>query len=168
MQLLIIRHAIAVPHGTPGIPDERRPLTPEGEARFRECARGIAALVERPDALLTSPWLRARQTAEIAAAAWGRSELVESESLAGGSFEEQAEVIDRYPKDATVAVVGHEPHVSALLARILGCRDEDRLAFKKGGAALVDVAGRLADGGSLVFFLPPRVLKRLGGSGERT
>ncbi len=167
MQLLIIRHAIAVPRGTPGTPDERRPLTPEGEARFRECARGIATLVERPDVLLTSPWLRARQTAEIAAAAWGRCKAVESESLAGGSFEEQAEVLDHYPKDATVAVVGHEPHVSALLARILGCPDEERLAFKKGGAALVDVPGRLADGGSLVFFLPPRVLKRLGGSGER-
>ena len=98
-----------------------------------------------PDVLLTSPWLRARQTAEIAAAAWGRCEAVETETLAGGSFEEQAEVLDRYPKDATVAVVGHEPHVSALLARILGCRDEERLAFKKGGAALVDVPGRLAE-----------------------
>ncbi len=50
MQLLIIRHAIAVPSGTPGILDEQRPLTAEGEARFRECARGIATLVAPPDA----------------------------------------------------------------------------------------------------------------------
>lgn len=164
MQLLIIRHAIALPHGTTGMPDERRPLTAEGEARFRECARGIAALVERPDALLTSPWLRARQTADLVAAAWGRCEAVDCDALAGGSFAEQAQVLDRYPKDATVAVVGHEPHASALLARILGCRDEERLAFRKGGAALVDVAGRLADGGSLVFFLPPKVLRRIGES----
>jgi phosphohistidine phosphatase len=161
MQLLIIRHAIAVPHGAPGIREEDRPLTPDGEAKFRECARGLARLVDRPDALLTSPLRRAKQTAAIAATAWGRIEPVDCEALAGGSFEEQAAVLDRYPKPATVAVVGHEPHLSALLARILGGRHEDRLAFKKGGVALVEVPGRLAEGGTLDFFLPPKVLRRL-------
>jgi len=162
MQLLIIRHAIAVDRGTPGIPDEERALTPEGEAKFREVAKGLARLVDRPDALLTSPWLRARQTAAIAAAAWGRIEPKDTPALASGSFDEQASVLDRYPDDATVAVVGHEPWVSELLARILGSRHDDRLTFKKGGAALVEVPGRLADGGSLVWFLPPKVLRRLG------
>jgi phosphohistidine phosphatase len=161
MQLLIIRHAIAVPRGTPGIPDEDRPLTPEGEQKFREAAEGLAKLVDRPDALLTSPWRRARQTAAIAAAAWGRLEPEETAALASGSFEEQAAVLDRYPREATVAVVGHEPWVSELLARLLGTRHDARLEFKKGGAALVDVPGRLAGGGSLVFYLPPKVLRKL-------
>lgn len=161
MQLLIVRHAIAVDRGTPGIPDEERPLTPEGEEKFGGAARGLARLVDRPDALLTSPLRRAKQTAAIAAAAWGRIEPRETPALAGGSFEEQAAVLDAWPGDATVAVVGHEPHVSDLLARLLGSRHEDRLAFKKGGAALVDVPGRLAGGGSLVWFLPPKVLRRL-------
>jgi phosphohistidine phosphatase len=162
MQLVIIRHAIAVPRGTPGIPDERRPLTREGEERFRACARGLARLVSRPEAVLTSPWLRARQTAEIAAAAWGRNEPLECEPLAGGTFQAQAAVLDRYPHDAILALVGHEPHLSALVARILDCRDSERLAFKKGGVALLDVPGRLAAGGTLLAFLPPRVLKRVG------
>jgi phosphohistidine phosphatase len=162
MQLLIIRHAIAAPHGTAGSADDERPLTEEGKSRFRECARGIATLVERPDALLTSPLLRARQTAEIAAAAWGGCQAVACPALAGGSFEEQAAVLDRHPKDSTVAIVGHEPHLSALLARLLRCSDGERLAFKKGGAALVDVPGRLAGGGTLVFFLPPKALTRIG------
>jgi phosphohistidine phosphatase len=61
-----------------------------------------------------------------------------------------------------VAVVGHEPWVSELLARLLGTRHDARLAFKKGGAALVDVPGRLAGGGSLVWYLPPKVLRKLG------
>jgi phosphohistidine phosphatase len=161
MQLLIIRHAIAVPRGTPGIPDPDRPLAPEGEKRFREAARGLARLVERPNALLTSPWRRAKQTAAIAAEAWGRLEPEETAALAGGSFEDQAAALDRYPGDATVAVVGHEPYVSDLLARLLGTRHEDRVEFKKGGAALVDVPGRLAAGGHLVFFLPPKVLRKL-------
>ena len=161
MHLLIIRHAAAVPRGTPGIPDAERPLTPEGEEKFREAARGLARVVDRPTHLLTSPWLRASQTAAIAAGAWGRIEPKESKALAGGTFEEQAAVLDRYPGDATVAVVGHEPYVSELLARLLGSRHEDRLTFKKGGAALVDVPGPLAEGGSLVFFLPPKTLRRL-------
>jgi phosphohistidine phosphatase SixA len=104
---------------------------------------------------LTSPWL-GEKTAAIAAAAWGHVEAKATAALAGGSFEQQAEVLDRYPKDATVAVVGHEPHVSELLARLVGSRNDDRLTFKKGGAALVDVPGRLAEGGELVWFLPPR------------
>lgn len=161
MQLLIIRHAIAVPRGTPGIPDEDRPLTPEGEQKFREAAEGLVKLVDRPDALLTSPWLRARQTAAIAAAAWGRLAPEETAALASGSFEDQAAVLDEYPGDATVAVVGHEPWLSELLARLLGTRHDARLEFKKGGAALVDVPGRLVGGGSLVFYLPPKVLRKL-------
>ena len=161
MRLIIIRHAIAVPHGTPGIPDEDRPLTPEGEQKFREAAKGLASLVDRPDALLTSPWLRARQTAAIAAAAWGRLEPVETAALASGSLEEQAAVLDHYPDTATVAVVGHEPWVSELLARLLGSGQEERLTFKKGGAALVEVPGRLSGGGQLAWFLPPKVLRKL-------
>jgi phosphohistidine phosphatase SixA len=51
--------------------------------------------------------------------------------------------------------------VSALLARLLGTRHDDRLTFKKGGAALVDVPGRLAEGGSLAWFLPPKALRKL-------
>jgi len=161
MQLLIIRHAIAVERGTPGIPDEKRPLTPEGELKFREAAKGLALLVDRPAALLTSPWLRAKQTAAIAGSAWGRLEPKETAALASGSFDELAAVLDPYPDDATVAVVGHEPWVSALLARLLGTRHDDRLTFKKGGAALVDVPGRLAEGGSLAWFLPPKALRKL-------
>ena len=161
MQLLIIRHAIAVPRGTPGIPDEDRPLTPEGELKFREAAKGLAALVDRPDTLLTSPWLRAKQTAAIAAAAWGRIEPKETAALAGGSFEEQAEVLARCPDDATVAVVGHEPYVSELLGRLLGSRHDDRLSFKKGGAALVDLPDGPSEPGRLFWFLKPRVLRAL-------
>lgn len=160
MRLIIVRHAIAVPHGTPGFADEERPLTPEGEARFREAAGGLARAFDKPDALLTSPWLRARQTAEIAGAAW-KIDPKTAKALAGGTFEDQAAVLDAYPKDATVAVVGHEPYVSDLLARLLGTKRSERLEFKKGGVAVVDLAGSLAEGGSLVAYLPPKVLRKL-------
>jgi phosphohistidine phosphatase len=161
MRLLVVRHAIAVPHGTPGVADQDRPLTPEGEAKFQEAARGLSRILDAPDALLTSPWLRARQTAAIAADAWDAPQPKLTPALASGSFDEQARVLDEFPKDATVAIFGHEPWVSELLARLLGTRASDRLTFKKGGAALVEVPGRLAEGGSLVFYLPPKLLRKL-------
>lgn len=160
MRLIVIRHATAVPRGTPGIPDEQRSLTAEGEEKFREAARGLARLYARPDALLTSPWLRAKQTAAIAGAAW-KVEPVEASALAGGTFEEHAAAIDRFGADATVAVVGHEPYVSELVARLLGAKRAERLELKKGGVAVVDLPGRLGDGGTLVAYLPPKVLRRV-------
>ena len=162
MRLVIIRHAVAVPRGTPDMPDDERPLTPKGRRRFREAARGLAAVIKRPDALLSSPLPRAKETAEIAAKAWGKVKVAETPALAGGTFEELAVALAPFgPKDM-VAVVGHEPDLSELLARLLGTPMADRLTFRKGGAALVEVPGPLQEGGNLVWYLPPRVLRTLG------
>jgi len=161
MRLLIIRHATAVPRGTPDMPDDERPLTKRGERRFRSAAEGLARLVKRPDALLSSPLPRAHRTAEIAAKAWGKVEVEEEPALAGGSYDEIATALGRFPAESTVAIVGHEPDLSALLAKLLGSSRPERLAFKKGGAALVDVPGPLNEGGNLVWYMPPRILRRL-------
>ena len=162
MRVLLIRHAIAVPRGTPGVPDEKRPLTPEGEERFRQAARGLARVVERPAVLLTSPLPRARRTAKIAAKAWGKVRVRNVEALAAGTFEEIASVLASHDPDATVGLVGHEPHLSQLLARLLHARESDRLTFRKGGAALVELTEAPAGGGTLIWFLPPKVLRRIG------
>jgi phosphohistidine phosphatase len=161
MRLLIIRHAIAVERGTAGVADEERPLTRKGIRRFRAAARGLAALLPRPDMLFTSPLLRARQTARIAARAWGGPDPVEAVALAGGEFEEVAETLGGFPEEALVAIVGHEPQLSEMLARLLGGAEPGRLVFKKGGVALLNVPGRLEDGGALLFFVPPRLLRRI-------
>jgi phosphohistidine phosphatase len=164
MRLLIIRHAIAVPRGTPGIPDDERPLTPRGVRRFRSAAAGLARIVKAPDAVLTSPLPRARRTAELAAKAWGKgAKVTEAPPLAGGGFDEIASLLATFPADATVAVVGHEPDLSELLARLLGTPRADRLVFKKGGAALVDVPSSLAEGGTLLWYLPPRLMRLAAG-----
>jgi phosphohistidine phosphatase len=91
----------------------------------------------------------------------GKVEVEEEAALAGGSYNEIATALGRFPAEATVAVVGHEPDLSALLGRLLGSSHGERLTFKKGGAALVDVPGPLSDGGTLVWYLPPRLLRRL-------
>lgn len=161
MHLLIIRHAIALPRGTPGMADPDRPLTAEGEKKFKKAASGLARLMGPPDAILTSPWVRARRTAEIAAAAWHAKAPTDTPALTGGDIAALEKALSGYGKTSTVAVVGHEPWLSALLAHLLGTGQEDRLVFKKGGAALVEVEGSLADGGTLVWFLPPGVLRDL-------
>jgi len=162
MRLIIIRHATAIPRGTPDIADDDRPLTRKGRRRFRAAARGLARVEPQPDLLLTSPLPRARQTADIAAAAWGKIKPKKTDVLAGGSFTEVAGVLDKLPRDSSVAVVGHEPDVSELLAAIVGSKDAAAFTFKKGGAAAVDVAGPLGQGGVLLWAMPPRLLRRLG------
>jgi phosphohistidine phosphatase len=167
MNLLIVRHAIAVPRESAAMPDDERPLTPRGKRRFRRAAAGLARLLDPPDALLTSPLLRAVETARIAAKAWGGIEPIEEPALAGSDVDAMlaaalVRVRESGDDDATLALIGHEPSVSALLARLIGGGRADRLEFRKGGAALVEVPGSAADGARLIWYLPPRVLRTLG------
>ena len=163
MKLLLVRHAAAVPRGTPGIPDDERPLTPKGKAKFSAAAKGLARIARRPDVLLTSPLPRARATAEIAARAFKRIEPTIEPALAHESLDGIVAALGAHPASATVAIVGHEPTLSALLARMLGAAHGERLAFKKGGAALVDLPDGPSGGGLLIWFLKPKVLRALAG-----
>jgi phosphohistidine phosphatase len=163
VKLLFIRHAAAVPRGTPGVADDERPLTPKGKAKFTVAAKGLARIVRRPDVLLTSPLPRARATAEIVARAFKRIEPTIEPALARKSLDGIVAALGSRERDATVVIVGHEPMLSALLARMLGAAHGERLAFKKGGAALVDLPDGPSGGGLLLWFLKPKVLRALAG-----
>ena len=164
MKLLLIRHAAAVPSGTPGIADDDRPLTPRGRARFVQAAQGLARLVARPDVLLTSPLPRARATADIAARAFGRIEPTVEPALARGTLAEIVAAVARHPSKATVAIVGHEPTLGSLLARLVQAGGGAPFAFKKGGAALVDLPDGPGSPGRLLWFVKPRILRSLASS----
>jgi phosphohistidine phosphatase len=160
MELLIVRHGIAVEPGMPGMKDEERPLTEEGMQKFKEVARGLAELLPRPDVLLTSPLVRARQTAEIAAAAWGKLRpMVEPRLAAGARPETILRAVYEHHGAALVGTFGHEPDCSSLLAHLLGTPHSGRLAFKKGGAALVKLGERPREAATLLWFVPSRVLR---------
>jgi phosphohistidine phosphatase len=118
-------------------------------------------VIGRPDLLLTSPLPRALSTAEIAARAWRRVRPTPEPVFANGTVKGMLAALARQPAGATVAVVGHEPSLSELLAHLLGRGGAGALVFRKGGAALVEVPGSPAEGGRLVWFLPPRVLRAL-------
>ncbi len=165
MRLLIVRHAAAVPRGTRGLSDSERPLTKQGAADFAKAARGLARVLPRPDVILTSPLPRARQTAEIALAAWkSKVRVVAEGSLAEVAPARVAKALARRRRLRLVAVFGHEPGVSALLAYLVGADETDALGFKKGGAALVETLDPGQRGsGQLIWFLPPKLLSTLGG-----
>jgi phosphohistidine phosphatase len=167
VKLLLIRHAAAVASGTPGVADDERPLTAAGEADFRRAAGGLAWIVDPPEVLLSSPLARARATAGIAARTFGRLEPTTELALAHGTTDTVLSAIAAHgPTAGTIGVVGHEPLLASVLARLLGVADSDRLAFEKGGAALVELPGGLSRGGRLVWFLGPRILGTLGGRRE--
>ena len=161
MKLLIVRHATAVPAENSSIADEDRPLTDKGRKRFKKIARGLAEIAQTPDILLASPLLRAQETAKIAGKAWG-IEVTPEPLLAGGSPESLLAAISEHAKDALVVLVGHEPDLSRLLAHVTG-GDAERMPFKKGGAALVELDDDKASSGRLIWFMPPRLLRTLGG-----
>ncbi|TBH17277.1 SixA phosphatase family protein [Thermus thermamylovorans] len=164
MELLLVRHAIALPpEGEGEGADDARPLSPKGSRRFRQVVRGLAALGVRLDLLLTSPKRRALETAEMLA------DLLEGESrvsphLAAPPSEA---LLGEIPKEGRVALVGHEPYLSALLAWLLlgdflgeSARGslEGRFLLKKGGVAWLE--GEPRPGGMLLRALfPPKVFR---------
>jgi len=160
VELLLIRHADAVPRGTPGIADADRALTGRGKKQFRDAAKGLARLI-RPRAVLTSPLRRARETAEIACRAWAGPRPREVEALADYDLAALRSELERFSDSTRVALVGHEPHFSRLLAHLLAGTDAERLTFRKGGAALVEVDGPGLTRGSLLWYVPPKVLARI-------
>ena len=166
MELLILRHAIAFPRDAKRWPDDsERPLTLEGVKRARRAAAGLKHIASRPALVLTSPLVRARDTAGIFAQAGGWPKAVQCAGLSpGGSPDEVLEAVRRQgAKAACVAVVGHQPHLGRLLALCLGgdARSE-AFELKKSAIACVRFAGSVhARQGILTALYPPKALRRI-------
>jgi phosphohistidine phosphatase len=123
MNLYILRHGLAVEHGTPGYAsDADRPLTPEGERETRQIASATRSMKLSLDLILTSPFVRARRTAQIVADEHEAqaSLRVSDELKPGGPFEKLVERINGvHPAPRNVMLVGHEPDLSELIALLL-------------------------------------------------
>ena len=163
MNLYILRHGLAVEPGTPGYAlDADRPLTPKGERKLWQIAEAMAALELSFDIILSSPYLRARQTAEIVAEAFkARKKLEFSDSLApGGSPKKLMEFLDRLkPAPESVMLVGHEPYLSGLVSLLVSGDASFPVVMKKGGLCKLVIesleSGRCAE---LEWLLTPKQL----------
>ena len=144
MRLLIIRHAIAEDReewAKTGKPDDERPLTARGRKRMRQTAEGIARLVEAPEVVGTSPLVRAVQTAEVVAETFGVEKTAEVPALSpGADFGDLVTWLRSLKTNGTVAVVGHEPHLSGFACYLLTGRRESFLELKKGAACLIQLS----------------------------
>ena len=161
-ELYFIRHGLAEDRGEQWPDDAKRPLTEEGISRARKQARGLARLGVSFDIVLTSPLVRARQTAEIVAAAFDpRPYFVQVESLApGGAYQAILADLEKHARKTRVAIVGHEPDLGELAARLIGARHA--IAFKKGAVCRIDVDALPPGGpGALRWFMTPKMLRSI-------
>ncbi|MEO8139141.1 MAG: histidine phosphatase family protein [Gemmatimonadota bacterium] len=159
MHLLLIRHADAGDADPSLWPDDSlRPLTEKGLRRHLKVARRISRQKRTPALLLSSPWLRAWQTAQLTAEHTGGPAPVACPALAAApSLRALAAALGRRPHDAIVALVGHEPWLGELGSLLL-TGDARRLTilFPKSGVLGVEVGSLDAGGGALEFFWRPK------------
>jgi phosphohistidine phosphatase len=164
MILYIVRHAIAAPW-QPGVADKDRELTREGIAKMKKAAAGLAAVEAIPDVILSSPLIRARQTAEILMAAFGDRpffQVVPALAPQGNRTELYDEIRKHGGKDG-VMLVGHEPSLGSIACEILSGSPGCFLNLKKGSACAIEIAKMSpVPSGFLRWLIPPATLRMLG------
>jgi phosphohistidine phosphatase len=163
MQLYIVRHGIAIDREDPKAPAEaERYLTEEGIAKTKQVAKGIAAMGVRADLMVSSPYLRAMQTAAIFAAAldYPEHKIRQSESLLPGA-EPVAFLreLAREKNASSVFCFGHAPHMDGLLAATVGA-PRHISSMKKAAVAFVEMKRVSPPNGQLVWLVTPKLLRK--------
>lgn len=157
MDLLVIRHAIAMDReefAESGQPDSERPLTDFGQRRMRKNVRGLRRVVETPEVIGSSPFVRAAETARIVADAFGIETVETLDVLTPERHpSDLLPWLSQQPRDATVAVVGHEPHLGILITWLVGGLASPNAELKKGGACLLQLGDRLEAGTAVMRWL---------------
>ena len=158
-ELYLIRHGVAEERGDAWPDDTKRPLSEGGMERMRKAARGLARLNISIDIVLTSPLVRARQTADILVSALApRPALVTIDSLAPeGTYAALMADLEKHGRKDRLALVGHEPGIGELAARLIGSRHS--FEFKKGAVCRIDVDEIPPAGpGDLRWMMSPKIL----------
>ena len=165
MRVYIFRHGEALSKGDPSISsDAERPLVEEGIRRTRQAAEGFRSLGISIDAIFTSPWVRAKQTAKIAADVLGLADrLLELDELAGDhAIEDVMNALARHSSMNDLMLVGHNPQLSELAAYLLSLSTGMQVDLKKSGMCTVEV-DRIPPKkpGTLLWMMTPKQLRSL-------
>ena len=161
VELYLIRHGIAEERGPKWPDDSKRPLTGKGITALKQEAKALAALGISFDLIISSPLTRTRQTANVFAEHLPEKPAVElSDSLTpAGTPSAVIQEMARHSRKARIALVGHEPNIGELAARLIGARSP--IEFKKGAICRIDLEALPPKApGMLRWFLPPRILKQ--------
>jgi phosphohistidine phosphatase len=165
-ELLVVRHAIArdrLKSMGQGMDDTDRPLTAEGRRKMALAARGLKQLHQEIDTILTSPLLRAQQTAQILSDHYPASRVTVCKPLSPDY--NSATLIRALNEEPgkRIAIVGHEPGLSALITTLIYSKDSGAIQLKKGGVAQLQFNDNIASGkGTLQWLLTPKQLRLLG------
>jgi phosphohistidine phosphatase len=152
----LVRHAHAGDPLSWAGPDAARPLTGKGRTQAARLGALLVAAGVRPERILSSPKVRARETADIVAAALDMSAVLD-ERLAEECDLDELEAVLTSSGAREVMIVGHDPYLSDLLTELLGAAGGQ--AMPKGAIATLDVERPLRPGGgSLRWFVPPVLL----------
>ena len=172
MNLYFLRHGPAGDRGDPRYPDDRlRPLDPDGRRKMKLVAAGMRTLGLEMEVWLSSPLLRARQTAEIAAGAFrARKKIAWLDELAPEGSPRK--LVDRLRREhagaGNILLVGHEPLLSATMGFLLAGQTNLSLVLKKGGLALLTTeALACGPGARLEWLLTPRQLLAIAAAKEK-
>lgn len=166
MEIFIVRHAIAMDRDEfklTGLDDSQRPLTEGGEKKFKKIAEALKPLIDSVDVILSSPYARAQQTAQLLAVHFPKIELQTSIALIPSSNpNEFAKWCKDHLKKKTksIIIVGHEPHLSILTSwLVFGCY-QSKVKIKKGGCLSITTSGPVgAESGILNWALTPKCLR---------
>ncbi len=165
MQLYVVRHGIAIDREDPKCPpDPERYLTEEGVEKTREVAKGVAALGAAPDLFLSSPYVRAMQTAEIFAGVleYSKQKIRRTDLLLpGGEPSLFFRGLARDKQSSAVFCFGHAPQLDDLIATALGSKHH-LTSLKKAGVALLELRRVSPPSGQLVWLATPKLLRRAG------
>lgn len=168
MQICLLRHGDALPVGAPGVEsDHQRPLSDEGRKEIQAVAAALRKLNIHPTRILTSPLIRARETAEIVAQNLGDLPVLPWEELGNGfSPSGLLSRLRELAPEESVVLVGHQPDLGQFAAFLLfGDTDAD-ISLKKGGACFVEFRNHPESGrGSLKWLLTQKQLARTVGGG---
>jgi len=160
LQLYLIRHGIAAERGPEYPDDSKRPLTGKGITALRREAKALNELDTTFELIITSPLTRARQTADVFAEHLsGKPTVSTSDALApAGTPSAVLQELARHPRKQRIALVGHEPNMGELAARLIGARTP--IEFKKGAICRIDFDGVPPKAqGQLIWLIPPRVFR---------
>ena len=162
MELIFFRHGLAADREEWKGSDEDRPLTAEGMDRTQEVVGGLRALKVRPDVILSSPLLRARETAEIAKKGLitdAKVELADELTPSAGPDQLIVRLADLADKPQ-VLCVGHEPHISTTISAMVSGKTAASFEVKKAGACCIRFTGiPKAGAGTLLWLLPSKFLR---------
>ena len=152
MKLYLLRHATA---SDAALSDEKRELTREGQQEARIAGEALAKLGAKPISILSSPLVRARQTAEIAAKALKFSKDIQliDELKNGSSTAFLLKALKACGSDGEVVMVGHMPSLAEHLAAFIGAESAHSLAVGKGGVACVELEGLRVGTGQLRWLM---------------